>query len=70
MRAGKGAPWSHPVALSRDESSPDGFPDIAADGTFIHVTWQTQVPVKDPDIYYTRRLPAVGHFPLVFKSYP
>lgn len=70
MRPGKGAPWSRPVAVSLDQGLPDGFPVIAADGTFVHVAWQMHTPGTDRDIYYTRRLPAVGYFPLVFKNYP
>jgi hypothetical protein len=64
-----GVSWSEPVPVSPKDGWPDGFPSLAADGTFVHVVWQEKVSSTDQDIYYTRRFPVRAPLPLVLKAF-
>ncbi|TKJ29224.1 MAG: hypothetical protein CEE40_09295 [Chloroflexi bacterium B3_Chlor] len=65
----QGASWSQPIAISRDDEWPDGFPTIATYGTLAHVAWQQKGTGYDHDIYYSHSLPYMKLFPLALKDY-
>lgn len=64
-----GQTWSDPIPLSPENTEPDGFPSLAADGQAVHLVWQEKVSDTDQDICYTRRFSLRFPCPLAMKAY-
>jgi hypothetical protein len=64
-----GTTWSDPFPATPRDSSPDGFPSLAADEALVYILYQEKVSGTDQDIYHTSRYPLRRWYALGFKNY-